>query len=251
MSSQTIEKAGRPLPAATEAGGGVFTTAHHHFPQIWFLVVSLSSIGLYVAWDLNFLKIVIALDRSHITSIIAVLVLFSSAHAAWHIFRFSHRVSAAQEWLLETPRFATLAPEDPFLHAFIVDLPAPANVQTATGTYTESDAIVEKYADKLRSPVELGWFLVDLAVRLGLVGTIVGFILIFTSLSGSSIDGADGLKELLVSMSGGMGTALFTTLSGLIGATLLSVQYLILGRQVEHLVGLLVTVSNRQRKQPG
>ena len=37
----------------------------------------------------------------------------------------------------------------------------------------------------------------------------------------------------------GMGTALFTTLAGLVGATLLSVQYLILGRAAEHLLGLL------------
>ena len=95
-------------------------------------------------------------------------------------------------------------------------------------------------ADRLRAPVETGWFMVDLAIRLGLAGTIIGFILIFGSLSGEKIVGDDALRELLVSMSGGMGTALFTTLAGLIAATFLSLQYLLLGRQTEHVIAAVM-----------
>ena len=95
-------------------------------------------------------------------------------------------------------------------------------------------------ADRLRAPVEAGWFMVDLAIRLGLAGTIIGFILIFGSLSGEKIVGDDALRELLVSMSGGMGTALFTTLAGLIAATFLSLQYLLLGRQTEYVIAAVM-----------
>ncbi len=107
------------------------------------------------------------------------------------------------------------------------------------------DELLDIWADRLRSPVDTGWFLVDTTIRLGLLGTIVGFILIFTSLGDVSIDGAEGLRELLVAMSGGMGTALFTTLAGLVGATLLAVQYLVLGRETEHLLGSLARCRHR------
>jgi len=120
----------------------------------------------------------------------------------------------------------------------------------ATGGAVPED-LFELYADRLRSPVDFGWFLVDMSVRLGLLGTIIGFILIFGSLSGVSIDGAEGLRDLLVAMSGGMGTALFTTLAGLVGATLLSVQYLILGREAEHLLGLLARYRAEAGRRTG
>jgi len=143
-------------------------------------------------------------------------------------------------------KFAT----DPMISSFMADLaPLPAK---GSNNYTESasDSVVEIHADTIRAPIDLGWFLVDLAIRLGLLGTIIGFILIFTSLSTISLDGAEGLGELLVAMSGGMGTALLTTLSGLIGASFLSIQYLILGRQAEYQIALLIRLRNRYMTSP-
>jgi len=95
--------------------------------------------------------------------------------------------------------------------------------------------LIESVSAQVRGPVDTGWFLVDLAIRLGLAGTIIGFILIFTSLSGETIAGENALRELLVSMSTGMGTALFTTLTGLVVATYLSFQYLVLGKLIDHI----------------
>lgn len=224
-----------------------FSTQEHHYPQVWLLVTTLAAFALYIAWDLGLLRTIVALDRSYIASIIAALALLATCHAAWHIFLFSRRIEASQIALEEAESLADTTFEDRFLAVYLNDLEdaKSGSRQTDTNETAESDSVIEIYADKLRSPVDLGWFLVDLAVRLGLVGTIIGFILIFTSLSGSSIEGADGLKELLVTMSGGMGTALFTTLSGLVGATFLSLQYLILGREAETLIGLLVRLRNR------
>jgi len=222
-----------------------FHTRDHHFPQIWLLVVSLTLFAVYVAWDLGMLRIIFLLDRSHIAAMIAGLVVLASCHAAWYIFRYSHRIQSAAKRLAAPARSFEVEEQDDFLQDFLADLTQSSTSTSQSTEHGSSDSVLEIYADRLRSPVDLGWFLVDLAVRLGLVGTIIGFILIFTSLSGTSIDGAEGLKQLLVAMSGGMGTALFTTLTGLLGATFMSFQYLILGRETENLVGLLVRIRNR------
>ena len=207
----------------------------HHFPQLWLLFASLASLGLAVLVERNLVGPVFALDRSHVTALIAALVLAASVHACWHVVLYSRRIEAARHALGRRERAAGEALVSAWVRA--------ALPEAASGGGAREE-LLERYADRLRSPVDLGWFLVDMTVRLGLLGTIIGFILIFGSLSSISIDGAEGLRDLLIAMSGGMGTALFTTLAGLIGATLLSVQYLILGREAEHLLGLLAQVRH-------
>lgn len=220
------------------------TLQPHMFPQFWFLLVSVCAFLVYVAWDQRFVRSVIALDRSYMASLIGLLALLATCHAAYHVFRRSSSIKNIQLMLSEQ----TINPDDatdPMISAFMDDL-APLNTQSSTNhKESTSDSVVEIHADTIRSPIDLGWFLVDLAIRLGLLGTIIGFILIFTSLSSISLDGAEGLGALLVAMSGGMGTALLTTLSGLIGASFLSVQYLILGRQAEYQIALLIRLRNR------
>jgi len=226
------------------------TTQSHLFSQCWFLVVSVSAFLVFVAWDQRYIQSVIQLDKSYMASLIGILALFATCHVAYHVYRRSHSINDIQAMLekqIIDPNLAT----DPMICSFIKDL-SPAPVKGATSlSDTSSDSVVEIHADTLRAPIDLGWFLVDLAIRLGLLGTIIGFILIFTSLSTISLDGAEGLGALLVAMSGGMGTALLTTLSGLIGASFLSVQYLILGRQAESLIALLIRLRNRLMQSSG
>ena len=105
--------------------------------------------------------------------------------------------------------------------------------------------VLEIYADRLRAPVELGWYMVDILIRIGLIGTIIGFILILGALADGPPPTGDNIQALLISMSGGMGTALYTTLAGLVTATLLGLQYSVLSRSVERLVGLLIQIRNR------
>jgi len=240
--ARTVGAAGTEPTAFDVDGAGI---APHHYPQLWFMIASFASFGAYVAWDLNYLTLVFALDRSHISAIIAMLVLLSSAHAAWHIFVFSRRIEAARHCLGKIEDNPRGPRDDGFIELFVSELEIDDAAGESGGYRGAADSLVEIFADRLRSPISLGWFLVDLAIRMGLVGTIIGFILIFTSLSGNDITGSEGLRELLISMSGGMGTALFTTLSGLVGATLLSLQYLVLGREAEYLIGLLVRIRNR------
>ncbi len=187
----------------------------HLFALLWWLLLLLFCFGLYIAWNLDLVAPMFAKDRSHITKAIALLTIASSAHAAWYVIRYSFFLQMAQQ------------PNSTAKHKYYA--------QNAT-----RELPLEIVADKLRAPVETGWFLVDIAIRLGLAGTIIGFILIFSSLTGEKIVGEDALQKLLVSMSVGMGTALFTTLTGLIAATFLSVQYLVLGRQTETVIASLI-----------
>lgn len=210
---------------------------HGFYVQLWFLLVSIIVFGAYVAWDLKLIALVISQDRSYMASLTIGLVVVMSLHCGWYIYQTTRHSRYASSWLNGERKVQGAGPA--FMQQFVQDLSLqhPHEVE-------QSDPIMQIYSDSARAPAELGWFFVDLAIRLGLLGTIIGFILIFASLDNISIDGGDDLKNLLIAMSGGMGTALYTTLTGLVGASLLSFQYLILGRQSEYLIAQLMRMRS-------
>jgi hypothetical protein len=73
--------------------------------------------------------------------------------------------------------------------------------------------------------VEVGWFVSESMLALGMIGTVAGFILMLGS-SFESIDTSNQatLKDALTAMALGMSTALYTTLVGLICSQLFKVQ---------------------------
>lgn len=69
------------------------------------------------------------------------------------------------------------------------------------------------------------WFYADSFLPLGMIGTVIGFLIVFsTSLSGFTIGDNAAMLELIKSMSIGIATALWTTLMGLVCSLLLKVQ---------------------------
>lgn len=86
----------------------------------------------------------------------------------------------------------------------------------------ELSAIFEYKFTKI---LETGWFVSDFLLKLGLVGTVIGFILMLNSVTLIENFDLTMMQNLLQQMSGGMKVALYTTLSGLISSILLSLQY--------------------------
>jgi hypothetical protein len=79
---------------------------------------------------------------------------------------------------------------------------------------------------------DTGWFVSELCLSLGMIGTVVGFIQMLAGFSDSP-DGVAALKELLGKMSFGMSTALYTTLGGLIFGNLLKLQCFMLEKNLK------------------
>lgn len=223
----------------------------HIYPQFWLLVVAMTALGLLIAYDLHYVEAVLEADRSRISILILAIFVGATGHAAWHIFLTSRRIEAAEAVLRgdapgPSPDERALAAATPldYVRGFIADSSASslAAAKTTQPEQGQSALVLEIYADQLRSAVETGWFIVDILIRMGLIGTIVGFIMILGTLADGAEVTPDNIQTLLISMSGGMGTALYTTLAGLATATLLAPQYIILGRSVERLVAQLVRV---------
>lgn len=80
-----------------------------------------------------------------------------------------------------------------------------------------------------------GWFAADLCLKIGLLGTIVGFILMLSPIRNLTAFDPTNLQNALKAMSGGMAVALYTTLAGLTCHILLRLQFQLLADQM-HLI---------------
>ena len=85
------------------------------------------------------------------------------------------------------------------------------------------------YWDDLSEKVpDIYWFVTDAVLSLGMVGTLIGFMMIMTSQFGSvNVGNTEEIKALLSNISQGMGTGLITTLVGLITSVWLKWQLVI------------------------
>jgi biopolymer transport protein ExbB/TolQ len=72
---------------------------------------------------------------------------------------------------------------------------------------------------------EVGWFIAETCLGLGMVGTITGFLLMLsTTFSNIDVSDVATLQQALADMALGMSTALYTTLIGLISSILIKIQ---------------------------
>ena len=107
----------------------------------------------------------------------------------------------------------------------------------------DQSLLLDSFESELRHGHVFGWFVADLLLSLGLVGTVVGFILMLSPISG--LEGGDhaAVRDALAAMSSGMAVALYTTLTGLIGGLILKIQGMFLDGAVDVLIRRITEIT--------
>ncbi len=78
---------------------------------------------------------------------------------------------------------------------------------------------------KMSDNINVGWFVAETCLALGMVGTVTGFLyMLGTAFENIDISNVITLQDALASMARGMSTALYTTLTGLIASLIIKVQ---------------------------
>jgi hypothetical protein len=73
--------------------------------------------------------------------------------------------------------------------------------------------------------IPVGWFLAETCLALGMIGTVAGFLIMMISAFGEiDISNAESMQMALSSLALGMGTALYTTLVGLVSSLFIKTQ---------------------------
>ena len=97
--------------------------------------------------------------------------------------------------------------------------------------HTLGDGFVKnRTRERLDARLESGWFASDQCLSIGMIGTVIGFLLMMSSLAMDNTD-FNTIKEMLKTMSTGMSTALITTAVGMIFGNLLKLQLFLVSRE--------------------
>ncbi|MCW9035094.1 MAG: MotA/TolQ/ExbB proton channel family protein [Rhodospirillales bacterium] len=209
---------------------------HRLFLQ-WLIFFSTVIVGLVFIWLQGGFHFVIASDSTHITLFIALIFVISFGHGALRAWRVSCELNDLQA--LETKQ-GNVAPQS-IVGAY---LKHQSLEQEEQGPVRLDDVLSER----MRGPQEIGWFLSGLLVKLGLLGTVIGFIYMLGSVADlESLDISDA-QELIQRMTKGMGVALVTTLVGLVASMISGFQYLMIDRGADRLISGAYLLASEQRR---
>ncbi len=218
----------------------------------WLLLFSLMAFGVFLSWDLGFLPLIIEQDNTRICMIILLLLLAMSCHCAYRSVVLSAQFQMFDAFYQESnsckdksiskryPPGRSLAQEYLF-----------SSAQTQKAELQSDKALMaELLVEETRGSHQVGWFVVAAMIKLGLLGTVIGFIIMLSSVSGLENLTISDVKDLMQKMTEGMGVAMSTTLIGLIGSMLLSAQYLLLDRMADRFVVLNISLGDRFQSAP-
>ncbi len=184
------------------------------------LMLSLVIFSTYLIIDLGILSLIIDSDRSKISLIILSIYVLACSH--W----FYISINLDKE-------IASLDDEDKrtLIRSFIDN--------AKEGKFANQKINLDLLEDELSNKHALGYLAVDILLKLGLTGTVIGFILMLLPIGEIRDFDPQVLQQLLATMSGGMAVALYTTLTGLITSMLLKFQYFVLDSDLSHTINYL------------
>ncbi|MDH3639255.1 MAG: MotA/TolQ/ExbB proton channel family protein [Gammaproteobacteria bacterium] len=225
----------------------------------WLVFTGVVLIGWVIVWDQGLLNALLAADASRLSMIIIVIFVATCAHAGWVVARLSRQLDqlrVAYEWLRGDDQSdidivsgqvviggqRSLPPG--FLSDHIGNLVRKyRSGRGAQRSIADQSQLLEALSKRIKSPYQIGWVIADLMIKLGLLGTVIGFILMLRAVSQIGEFDITTLQTMLVGMSGGMRVALLTTLSGLVGGILTGLQYHMAERGAEELIAGITEIT--------
>ena len=200
----------------------------------WMVFTGLSIFAVVVLWQYGLIRLMVVSDRTYISSLIAVLYIITCCHCFWRtraiareaeVAKRDRVILSAQDGTRALEADARMLPPG-LVTDHIRSVVTKAKAQAAGRI--DQTLLLRSLADRLRGSNGFGAFVSDTLMKLGLLGTIIGFIIMLAPIA--TLDAADkvAMKSSMGLMSDGMAVAMYTTLAGLIGSILVRIQYYML-----------------------
>lgn len=171
------------------------------------LLLVLIIFGVWILDERGLLAVVLEGDKSQISTVIACLWIISSIY-----WLYLSKIISDERNSFENMEFGN---KKLLVSRFFNSLEKNE----------DKDVLINAFESEFEKKISYGVVASDVALKLGLLGTIIGFILMLKPIADLNSTSPEDLKMALSSMSSGMAVALYTTLTGLIVSTLLRIQF--------------------------
>jgi hypothetical protein len=216
---------------------------------LWMIFTGLSVFAAVLLWRYGLLHLMVTSDRTYISSVIAALYIVTCVHCFMRTRAIAREGEVGQRCraVLASPDGAKALDADGrglpkgLVTDHIQSLIEKAKAQ-ARGRIDQT-LLLRSLADRLRGSNGFGAFASDTLMKLGLLGTIIGFIIMLAPIA--TLDAADkvAMKSSMGLMSDGMAVAMYTTLAGLVGSILVRIQYYMLDAATQRVFSDAVTLT--------
>jgi hypothetical protein len=212
----------RRLPGAARPTLNIERTDQGLF-LLWLAYMGVLVFAAWLLWRAGAWHRLVEADPTHLTLVIVVLFIGCSLWAgrrAWDLGRQRSALDAGQAhgWGSE----------------FLRGTAQPGADRTSW---------LQVLGERAHGPHEMAWWLNGIQLKLGLLGKVIGFSILALQLGQMDSFDPSQSAQLLKSLTGGLGIALLTTVTGLTGNILLGLQLMRLDRFADALVADALALS--------
>jgi hypothetical protein len=216
----------------------------------WLLVNIVLAIGLFALWAFGLIQQVMETDRTHVSTIIAAIFGLTALHCLYQTWVTSRDLIVARrvrDQVESADAVPVLLPDGRVMvdgHTL-----EPGLISTYVGNLLRKASLgsgpilLRPLADRLRGREKLGLFVSEGLLRLALLGTAIGFILMLIPLSGLTAFDAETLRGALTGMTSGMAIALNVTVAGIAAALVLKFEYYLLDTAIAELFEIITEAT--------
>lgn len=205
----------------------------------WLIFTGLTVVAFMLLWFYGLAQKALTADPTHITSVIVLIYIAASLHCLWRAIAISREAAAAKhlaQTISSLNARPTLAHHDRLsavtsqasssgVVADHVDNLVKKSELTGAGSRLDQTILLRVLAERLSGSNSIGAFTSDLTMKIGLFGTIIGFIMMLAPIAGLNTDDQAAIKSSMSLMSEGMAVAMYTTLAGLVASILIKLEY--------------------------
>ena len=227
--------------------------SEHNLLLKWLILTGFIIFSVVAAWNEGVISLLYSVDKSRISMAITLIYILVTLHCARRIYTISTETNLSKkvENIIKNEKKISLNISDNnvlinskiklpecLMTEYIRDLCFRNSKISQTDDNGLTSDLNDIYHSRLKGPQEIGWFVSDMMLKLGLLGTIIGFIFMLGSVANIADFDVSNMQKILRHMSNGMGTALYTTLTGLVCSVLSAMQYHMIDRHADELIEL-------------
>jgi hypothetical protein len=200
----------------------------------WILFAALMGLSAVILWDYGLLQYLFSADTSRISVLIAALFLGFAVHSLWILLWMSreYRQALIAADTLENSsgplkvadgQIALLSGK--LSPGGLIETYLRTVATTRSGPDRDRSVLLQSLSASLRRRTKVGIYGTDLLYKLGMLGTMIGFVIMLNSMGDMKNFDVETLRAALQRMIGGMAVSLLTTIAGLVGGILLRILY--------------------------
>ncbi len=221
---------GQGMTAGNDGSTAAQAEPYRHMLALQFTLLNVVALGLLaIGWSQGLVDQALAADSTHFVVVIAVVFLVSLVLSAWRVFEVSRELERAVHY-------------DPARSSMTRRF-----LERAAGKDGGSRQILgQSLRLELSQRITLVRHLANSLVFLGLIGTVIGFIMALSGVDPTKVADAENITPMVSALIGGMSTALVTTLVGSVLNIWIMANYQMLATGTARLINAIVELGEER-----